>query len=143
MAPKFLAGVQLEKRDKSKTEASKALEGKVIALYFSAHWCPPCRAFTPILKDFYGEVEDDLEIIFVSLDHSESDLKAYMAEAHGDWYHIPFGSDTVKDLKQKYGVRSIPTLIVVKADGTEITKNGTSDVQSGKAPSAVIKKWKA
>ncbi len=26
---------------------------KVVVIYFSAHWCPPCRAFTPILKDFY------------------------------------------------------------------------------------------
>ncbi|CAI5442515.1 unnamed protein product [Caenorhabditis angaria] len=139
----FLAGVQLEKHDKTKVDASEALEGKVIALYFSAHWCPPCRAFTPILKDFYGEVEDDLEIIFVSLDRSESELKAYMAEAHGDWYHIPFGSDTIKELSQKYGVSGIPALIVVKADGTEITKDGRADVQGGKAPSAVIKKWRS
>ena len=33
---------------------SDALSGKkAVALYFSAHWCPPCRQFTPMLKDFY------------------------------------------------------------------------------------------
>lgn len=92
----LLAGVQLEKLDKSKTDAAVALEGKIVGFYFSAHWCPPCRQFTPILKDFYGEVEDDLEIVFVSFDRNEGDLKTYMSESHGDWYHIPFGSDTIK-----------------------------------------------
>ena len=28
---------------------------KVIGLYFSAHWCPPCRAFTPKLVRAYTE----------------------------------------------------------------------------------------
>ena len=25
----------------------------LVLYYFSAHWCPPCRQFTPMLKDFY------------------------------------------------------------------------------------------
>ena len=28
------------------------LAGKTIGVYFSAHWCPPCRGFTPKLVDF-------------------------------------------------------------------------------------------
>ena len=45
--------VKLEE-DWVQISAESALEGKkVVAFYFSAHWCPPCRAFTAILKDVY------------------------------------------------------------------------------------------
>ena len=42
----------------------------VVAIYFSAHWCPPCRKFTPILCKKYNtlkEVGKSFEIIFVSI----------------------------------------------------------------------------
>lgn len=33
---------------------SEALDGKkAVALYFSAHWCPPCRSFTPVAAEWY------------------------------------------------------------------------------------------
>ena len=34
--------------------ARAALEGKVYGIYFSAHWCPPCRQFTPRLAQTYN-----------------------------------------------------------------------------------------
>ena len=37
----------------AKTSELPSEQGAVIGLYFSAHWCPPCRGFTPILKNFY------------------------------------------------------------------------------------------
>ena len=42
---------------KSKSGAVKtaeALADKVVAIYFSAHWCPPCRGFTPKLAEIYN-----------------------------------------------------------------------------------------
>lgn len=50
----LLQGKNLVKADGSKVDADTVLgTKKVICFYFSAHWCPPCRAFTPVLKDFY------------------------------------------------------------------------------------------
>lgn len=52
----------------------KALEGKTILLYFSAHWCPPCRQFTPMLISFYKQLRlqrGDFEIVFMSRDKDE------------------------------------------------------------------------
>lgn len=73
-------------------------QGKVVALYFSAHWCPPCRNFTPILRDFYEEAEggSGLEIVFVSLDRTPSDLDKYLQEAHGKWLYIPHGDANIE-----------------------------------------------
>ena len=50
----LIKGNSLIRADGSSKSAESALQGKeVVLIYFSAHWCPPCRGFTPILKDFY------------------------------------------------------------------------------------------
>jgi nucleoredoxin len=50
----FLSGKNLFRADGTAVSADQALSSKkVVLFYFSAHWCPPCRAFTPLLKDFY------------------------------------------------------------------------------------------
>ena len=50
-----LGGQQVLRRDESVVSADSALDGKkIIAFYFSAHWCPPCRLFTPVLAEFYS-----------------------------------------------------------------------------------------
>jgi len=52
---------------------SEVLQGKVIGIYFSAHWCPPCRGFTPKLAEAYSKdlQGKGLEIVFVSADEEE------------------------------------------------------------------------
>merc|ERR1712226_240936 len=52
------------------------LNGKVFGLYFSAHWCPPCRGFTPQLAEWYTKSLNNkgLEILFVSSDKDKDNL---------------------------------------------------------------------
>lgn len=62
---------------------SDSLNGKVVGLYFSAHWCPPCRAFTPQLAKKYKEIQASgkaFEIIFISSDSDEHAAAEYFSE---------------------------------------------------------------
>ncbi|XP_065569025.1 nucleoredoxin-like protein 2 [Artemia franciscana] len=128
-----LAGKMLMQKSGNLVSAEQALANKqVIGYYFSAHWCPPCKQFTPVLADFYQELKDNdapFEIIFVSSDRSEQEMKSYMQELHGDWYAIPLGDPVASTLKKTFSVTGIPAFIIVKRDGTVITTNGRADVQ--------------
>jgi nucleoredoxin len=103
-----------------------AVEGKVLGLYFSAHWCPPCRGFTPKLADWYKKVSPnlpDFEIIFVSSDRSEEDFKHYFGEM--PWIALPYNDRKRKEhLSNHFEVQGIPTFVIVDKDGTIITTNG-------------------
>lgn len=118
------------------------LKGKTVALYFSAHWCPPCRAFTPSLVKFRDEhAEKDFEIVFVSLDNSEGEKKTYINEMKMKWLTVPGASSKeAQNLAQKFQVRGIPALIVLGPDGSVITENGREDVMI--APDKALQKWK-
>uniref|UniRef100_A0A131XGE3 Thioredoxin domain-containing protein n=1 Tax=Hyalomma excavatum TaxID=257692 RepID=A0A131XGE3_9ACAR len=138
----MLAGKTLIKADGSEHPVEEVLRDvKLVALYFSAHWCPPCRHFTPILADAYADVKESLpcaQVIFVSLDHSKEDMMHYMEDCHGDWYAIPYEDPCREEMAKKY-VTGIPTLIVFKTDGTVITSSGRIEIQD-EGPQA-FRKW--
>ncbi|CAJ1428522.1 unnamed protein product [Effrenium voratum] len=46
---KATLGTQLVTKSGLQSTATALAGAKVVALYFSAHWCPPCRGFTPQL----------------------------------------------------------------------------------------------
>jgi len=109
-----------------------ALRGKVVCFYFSAHWCPPCRSFTPDLAKFYTSMkaqDKNIEIVFVSSDNDEAGFKEYFKEM--PWLALPYSErDKKGSLSSKYKVGGIPTLVVIAEDGKVITKNGRTEVDN-------------
>jgi len=125
-----LFGKELLTKDGSKATADVVLGKKAVLVYFSAHWCPPCRGFTPMLADSYKKYSaGDVEVIFVSSDQDAGSFANYFAEM--PWTAIPFGDRECKEkLSQKFSVSGIPKLTVLNgADGKVISENGRGEVQ--------------
>ncbi len=121
------------KNNRKKNVSTDELGGKIIGIYFSAHWCPPCKAFTPKLVEFHEKMAKEgkpFEIVFVSSDRSQSDMYNYVEEMDMPWLMLPFGDDHKKSLSEKFEVKGIPMLVIIDAKGKTITKNGRSEVSS-------------
>ena len=115
-----------------------------VALYFSGHFCAPCRTFTPLLREFYDDVNEDekrLEIIFVSLDKNQQDQEAYHRE-HGNWPRVAWENEEQRSkLKEVMRVEKIPALIILDNE-KENAKfcDGVNDVKN-MGPMALDMKW--
>jgi nucleoredoxin len=96
---------------------------KLIGLYMSAHWCPPCRKFTPQLVAFYNKVaaaHPEFEVVFVSNDKSASAMEAYMRDQQMPWPAVTFDKVRGNAALNKYFGEGIPCLVVVDETGKVI-----------------------
>ena len=105
-----------------------------VLVYCSAHWCPPCKGFTPILSEWSARLGPKLRCatVFASSDHGPSDFAGYFGSMSFD-LALPFGDPTIELLSQHFGVRGIPTLLVLDArTGELVTDDGRSGVMADK-----------
>jgi len=108
-----------------------AIEGKVLGIYFSAHWCPPCRKFTPVLASVYNKLkaaDKNFEVIYVPGDQSSEQFSEYFNEM--PWLAIPFGDKRIDPLNSHFEVNGIPHFVIVGADGKVINKSARGNVMS-------------
>jgi len=122
-------GTTIKNKQGETVDVSTIPEDAVIGLYFSAHWCPPCRGFTPQLATFYKKAKENgkhFEVIFLSSDQNEAQFNEYYGEM--PWLTIDFGSPKKEELSKKYEVRGIPTLILLDKNGKIIDKEGRGKV---------------
>ncbi len=104
-----------------------AYKGKIVILDFFAHWCGPCKAAFPDMKQLYSDLKDKgLEIVGITRyygyygqeqgltpDAEFAKMKDFIAEFGLPW-PIMFGSN---DNFTNYGVTGIPHVAVIGRDG--------------------------
>ncbi len=96
---------------------------KLIALYLSAHWCAPCRQFTPKLVAYYNKVaaaHPELEVLFVSNDKTAGAMEGYMRDDQMPWPAVSYDKVAGNAALMKYFGASIPCLVVVDENGKVI-----------------------
>ncbi|CAF1091126.1 unnamed protein product [Rotaria sp. Silwood1] len=114
-----LLGEQLLEHNESNNESNEIstneLIEKNVGLYFSAYSSSACRNFTPKLaayfKAYNSEIEDKLEIVFISYDEDQADFDEYFKTM--PWKALPYSDrDRSKILRDKFYVKDMPALII-------------------------------
>jgi nucleoredoxin len=111
-----------------------AVEGspKYTALYFSAHWCPPCRMFTPKLVEWYNEFKakhPDFELVFVSSDRDQAAMEEYMKGDKMPWPAVVYDK-AQSEMFRKFSSQGIPYLVLIDNEGKALTAQPGNEWQS-------------
>jgi nucleoredoxin len=121
-----LSGKKIIDKEKKEAPVRSIQEANdVVGFYFSAHWCGPCRQFTPELAKAYEKFRSEgknFDIIFCSSDEDEEAFKSYFGSM--PWKSLPFKDSAIEELNTRYGVQGIPTLVLVDKKGNTISSNG-------------------
>jgi thioredoxin 1 len=80
-----------------------------VVVDFWAPWCGPCKMLTPILEELAPEVQSKANIVKLNIDENPQ-------------------------ISSKFGVRSVPTMLIFK-DGEAVS------IQVGLKPKSSIKEW--
>ncbi|KAK4423825.1 putative nucleoredoxin 1 [Sesamum alatum] len=107
------------------------LVGKNVLLYFSAHWCPPCRAFLPALTEAYHEINKNgnvLEVVFISSDSDQASFDEFFSTM--PWLALPFGDKRKESLSRLFKVRGIPMVIAIGPNGRTVSTEARELIMS-------------
>jgi nucleoredoxin len=132
----FLNGANIITRGGGASHSLDDLRGmECVGLYFSAHWCPPCRSFTPVLARVYQQLADEgrkFGVVFVSSDKNAEKFQEYFDMM--PWVALAFDQRELKNLlSQAFEVQGIPTLVLVYPQTGKFNASGRS----------IVDKWKA
>ena len=124
----FLKGdlIQLHNGAPSRVDDAVLASKKLIAFYFSAEWCGPCRKFTPKLVEYYNRVapqHPEFEIVFYSRDKSPYAMEKYMRDDNMPWLAVDFDKLKEKEALAKNAGDGIPSLVLVDSTGKMLSSS--------------------
>lgn len=102
------------------TATLREKQGKPVFINFWATWCPPCRSELADINKAYETYGDKIEFMMIDLTdgYNGEDQPAVEAFVAENGYSFPVYFDLDAGAAVAYGVRSIPTTVLVGSDGT-------------------------
>ncbi|XP_041838174.1 nucleoredoxin-like protein 1 [Melanotaenia boesemani] len=114
------------------------LENRILLLFFASAECETCQKFVPALNDFIKKLKDPayieypklLALIYISLDQSGEQQERFLKELHKKIFFLPFEDLYRKELQSMFKVKDVPTVVVLRPDGSVLSPNAVKDISS-------------
>lgn len=102
----------------------ESLKGKYVLLHFWGSWCGPCRRESPHIRSLYEKFHDarfgdanGFEILSVGIEKNEARWSSAILADRLDWkLHASDLTGFDSGIAKLYGVRQIPTLLLIGPD---------------------------
>jgi cytochrome c biogenesis protein CcmG, thiol:disulfide interchange protein DsbE len=95
----------------------EGLRGRPVLLDFWASWCAPCRASVPVLSRL-AQRHRDAGLVVLGVNIEGDRPRAHVERAHEALgAAFPTLHDDTWQIQQAYGVRSIPTMVLIDRRG--------------------------
>ena len=102
--------------------------GKMVLLNFCAKWCGFCAPEMPHIKEAYAQYhKDGFDVIGVSLDESEAELREFIEEHNIPWLQIFDGKGWESELARYFGINSVPSQWLIDRDGKILSVSTRSE----------------
>lgn len=119
-AGKPFADIDVINANGETVKLSSVIKGKYALLDFWASWCGPCRGEIPNLANIHKKYGKDVQVVGINVWDQPEDAKKTIEELKMNWTKVT-GADK-SDATDAYGIRGIPTIILISPEGIIIDR---------------------
>lgn len=99
---------------------SSSLRGRVVVLNFWATWCGPCKEEMPSLQRLKQQFKpEEFELLAITTDQQREAIKGFVRSLG---LTFPVLIDDDKEISAAFGVRGLPTTVLIGRDGRIVAR---------------------
>ena len=118
--PLALSGTAID----GKPVAIESLRGRPVLVHYWATWCEPCKVDIAQIRELYAKYgPKKFAVVGIALDSNKAELAKFLAAKPIPWPQLHEAGGLDGRLAEELGVLTLPTMILIDADGKVVDRN--------------------